>query len=157
MHTLRTWTKKSRGSAAIEFALVLPVMFMLLAAVIDWGHYMSSRVSIARATMDGARAGAATPDDATTGVNETVTAARNRTLATLAGMNKTCGGGCTVTATACAALQGSPAVCQSPPIPTIAVVVDYPYSPFFGFVPTPAGFHEEFIMAQQGNQGIAAN
>lgn len=151
MTPLRRFLKQSRGSAAIEFALVMPLMFMLLAAVIDWGHYMSTRVSIARATMDGARQGAATIDDPNTGANEIVSAARNRTLAVLTGMGKACGGGCTVVATACATGQGTPAACGSPPLPTIVVDVNYPYSPFFGFVPTPTNFHETFMMVQQSS------
>jgi Flp pilus assembly protein TadG len=156
MNTLRNLSRKSRGSAAIEFALILPIMFMLLSAVIDWGYYMSVRVSIARATMDGARAGAATPDDLATGPNETTVGARNRTLNVLAGMNRACGAGCTVTATSCVAGQGGPA-CQTPPIPTVVMQVTYPYTPFFGFVPSPGSFSETFIMAQQGGQGVAGN
>jgi Flp pilus assembly protein TadG len=154
MNSLRRIAGKSRGSAAIEFALVMPLLFMLLSAVVDWGHYMSVRVSIARATMDGARAGAASRDDLSTAGNEVQIAANARTLAVLQGMGRACGGGCNVTAVACAAGQAAPADCQSPPIPTVVVTVTYPYTPFFGFVPTPGNFREQFMMAQQSGAAV---
>jgi Flp pilus assembly protein TadG len=149
MTSLRRFLKKSRGSAAIEFALVMPLMLMLLAAVIDWGHYMSTRVSIARAAMDGARAGAAALNDPATPVNEITQSAQTRTQTVLQGMGKACGSGCMITATACATGQGT-SDCGAPPIPTVVVTVTYPYSPFFGFVPTPTNFREQFMMVQQG-------
>jgi Flp pilus assembly protein TadG len=157
MNAILRHVRKTRGSAAIEFALVMPLLFMLLSAVIDWGQYMSVRVSIARATMDGVRAGAAARDDASTGINEISQAANDRTLAVLAGMGKPCGGGCTVSALACNTGQAAPADCQSPPIPTVVVTVNYPYRPFFGFVPTPPNFREQFMMAQQSGGAAAPN
>ena len=137
-----------RGSTAMEFALMLPLLFALLSAVIDWGYYMTVRVAIARATMDGVRAGAATKDDPATAQNEVANTAQTRTTDTLAGMGRACGAGCTVTATACAVGQVG-AVCGAPPIPTIVVQITYPFSPFFGFVPTPPNFQDTFTMAQQ--------
>ena len=47
------------GSAAVEFALWLPVMLMFVASVVDYGFYMTRRVTVARAAMEGARMGAA--------------------------------------------------------------------------------------------------
>ena len=57
--TMNIIRRSKRGSAAIEFALLSTVLFLFLSTVVDWGWYMTQRVSVARATMDGARVGAA--------------------------------------------------------------------------------------------------
>lgn len=135
-----------RGNAAIEFALVLPLLFMLVSAVVDWGYYMTLRVTVARATMDGVRAGSALKDDPNTAANEVAVAAKQRTLDTLAGMGRACGS-CTVTAEACNVGQGGS--CGAPPVPAVVVTVNYPFTPFFGFVQTPPNITDSFTMANQ--------
>lgn len=46
------------GSVAIEFALVLPVLLMLVAGTLDWGIALSHQVSLIDVTRDAAFAGA---------------------------------------------------------------------------------------------------
>lgn len=150
MTRIHHFLRKSRGAAAIEFALTMPVLFLLLSAVVDWGYYMSTRVTIARTAMDGARAGAASRNDPSTGPDEIVVNAQARAAAVLLGMGKTCGGGCAITATHCAVNQGTPAACQTPPLQTIVVTVQYPYTPFFGWVATPVNLKESFMMVVEG-------
>jgi hypothetical protein len=138
-----------RGSAAIEFALLSVVMFLFLSTVVDWGWYMTQRVTVARAVMDGARVGAATfesslvPDGSLT-----VPAADARTKDVLADLDMPCGDPyCTVTVTHCSINEGG--VCGSPPFGAIHVALTYDYVPFFGFIPTPPTLQSEFIMATE--------
>ena len=49
------------GGAALEFALTLPVLLVLLAGVIEWGWYLHQEVSVTWAARDGALAGSLTP------------------------------------------------------------------------------------------------
>jgi Flp pilus assembly protein TadG len=57
---LRQWLKRGRrqdGAVAVEFALCLPVLLLLIAAVVDFGHaYYISQV-ISSASREGARYG----------------------------------------------------------------------------------------------------
>lgn len=146
---------RRRGSAAIEFALWLPVLFILLSAVIDWGAYWATRVTIARATMDGARMGAARfePDQiagsAVTPGSLVVPEAEARAESLLTSMGKPCPG--------CATAQYCPAgvatgVCNHPtlgppPFDALHIRVDYTFTPFFGWASTPTLISEEFLMA----------
>lgn len=50
--------KTRRGSTAIEFALTLPLLLILVAGVIDLGQYLFLADSVAAAIAEGARAGA---------------------------------------------------------------------------------------------------
>ena len=38
-----------RGAAAVEFALVLPLLVMLLMGVMDFGHLTSTRITLVEA------------------------------------------------------------------------------------------------------------
>lgn len=50
--------KRQRGAAALEFAIVLPVLLMLLLGIIDFGLVMGARSEVANAAREGARASA---------------------------------------------------------------------------------------------------
>jgi Flp pilus assembly protein TadG len=45
------------GAAALEFAIVLPVLLTLLCGTIDWGYYFYSREIVVNASREGARVG----------------------------------------------------------------------------------------------------
>ncbi len=47
-----------RGSVAIEFGLVLPVLLMLIAGTLDWGMALQRQVALVDVTRDAALAGA---------------------------------------------------------------------------------------------------
>ncbi|HEV3033085.1 MAG TPA: TadE family protein [Polyangia bacterium] len=49
----------SRGGAAVEFALVLPIFLAVLFAMIDYGWYFYQRFTLAAAIRDGIHQGAA--------------------------------------------------------------------------------------------------
>lgn len=52
-----------RGAAAVEFAIVLPVLLLILVGVIDWGRYFFLEHVVVNCAREAARAGSvATPD-----------------------------------------------------------------------------------------------
>lgn len=50
-----------RGAAAVEFALIFPVLMILVFGVINYGDMLSVRQSVSQAASEGARAAAVTP------------------------------------------------------------------------------------------------
>ena len=44
-----------RGQALVEFALILPVLLVLIFAIIDWGYYLFVTISVNHATRAGVR------------------------------------------------------------------------------------------------------
>lgn len=55
--TRRKSDKGQRGAAAVEFALICPVLILLLFAMIEFGLYLFNRQIITNACREGARAG----------------------------------------------------------------------------------------------------
>lgn len=55
--------KRARGGAvAVEFAITLPVLMVLLVGVIEWGWHLHRRVAVVQAVRDGALAGCVVQD-----------------------------------------------------------------------------------------------
>lgn len=52
---------RRRGNNAIEFALILPVLMMILTGIADYGWYFSQNQGVVMAAREGARAGAISP------------------------------------------------------------------------------------------------
>lgn len=50
--------RRERGAAAVEFALVLPILIMLIFGIIDFGRMLNARITITEAAREGARAAA---------------------------------------------------------------------------------------------------
>ena len=48
---------RSRGQALVEFALVLPIFFLVLSGIMDFGFMLYSRMTVINAAREGARAG----------------------------------------------------------------------------------------------------
>jgi Flp pilus assembly protein TadG len=55
---------EERGAAAVEFALVVPLLLLVLFGIISYGFMLSVRQSLAQAAGEGARAAAVTLVDA---------------------------------------------------------------------------------------------
>src|SRR6185312_11491700 len=54
--TRKTARERERGAAAVEFALVLPVLLMLIFGIIDFGRMLAAKIVITEAAREGARA-----------------------------------------------------------------------------------------------------
>jgi Flp pilus assembly protein TadG len=66
---------RQRGSAAIEFALVFPIFFTLIACALEGGRFVVSRMMLAYAVTVGARAATLSTASATTVQNAVINAA----------------------------------------------------------------------------------
>lgn len=55
--------RRTHGVAAVEFALVLPFLMLLLAGIMDFGRAYSLRVTLTNAAREGARYAAGNPTD----------------------------------------------------------------------------------------------
>ena len=53
---------RERGQSLVETAIVLPVLFLLLAAVIDFGRAFDAYIVLTNAAREGARFGSVKPD-----------------------------------------------------------------------------------------------
>lgn len=76
-----------RGAAAVEFALVLPILLLLVFGIIGYGYMLSFRQSISQAAAEGARAAAVSQTDA-----DRVTKARAAVNESLTSYGVTCSG-----------------------------------------------------------------
>jgi Flp pilus assembly protein TadG len=56
--TIRRNRRRSRGQALVEFALILPVLVLVVFGIIDFGRYVHTQNSLNEASREGARAGA---------------------------------------------------------------------------------------------------
>ena len=55
--------REDDGIAAVEFAIILPVLVAMLMGIIDWGFFFFYTESIVNAAREGARAGVVDQDD----------------------------------------------------------------------------------------------
>ena len=49
-------SSRDRGSAAVEFALVLPVLLLVIFGIVDFGRLLTAKLILTRAVQEGARA-----------------------------------------------------------------------------------------------------
>jgi Flp pilus assembly protein TadG len=56
--SVRRAGREDRGSAAVEFALVLPLLLLLIFGIIDFGRMLNAKITINEAAREGARAAA---------------------------------------------------------------------------------------------------
>jgi len=130
--------KYRRGASAIEFALTLPVIVVVLAGILEYGWYLFQLSNVVHALRDGTRIGVTVPR-----ADETGAAARAETHArtVLDGLGVPCtdGGGCIVTAT----------IAASGDVDTLTMAVEVDYEPIVGLLPTPSQLHGTFTMMVQ--------
>jgi Flp pilus assembly protein TadG len=55
LHAPRT-RRADRGAAAVEMAIVLPLLFLVIAGIIDFGRYFFEQIQLSNAAREGARA-----------------------------------------------------------------------------------------------------
>ncbi|WP_051366588.1 TadE family protein [Hamadaea tsunoensis] len=63
MKRVRLRRVSDRGASAVEFALVAPVMLLLVFGIIDFGRLFNAQITLTEAAREGARAAAVTPGD----------------------------------------------------------------------------------------------
>jgi Flp pilus assembly protein TadG len=74
-------TRRDRGAAAVEFALIAPILILLVFGIISYGIMLSFRQSISQAAGEGARAAAVAPLGSTDAVRRSrAVAAINQAL-----------------------------------------------------------------------------
>lgn len=131
--------RQRRGGAAIEFALWLPVLAILLSGIIDIAWMVSRYHNVVRAARDGARVGAAIiePDTETPGAL-VLEASRAHAEVILDGVGMPCDVGRAVTSEL-VEIPGS----------AVEVRVNYPYRPALGLFPLPVTLTSRFAMRLQ--------
>jgi hypothetical protein len=130
---------RRRGSTAIEFALTLPLLFVIVSGILEYGWYLFQLSSVVHAVRDGTRIGVTVPLEE--GPEEIATThARN----VLAGLGVPCGAsGCTVEASL------SPAG----DITIMRLEIEVPYEPVVGLLPHPSVLRGHFTMMMQDRSG----
>ena len=74
--------RTERGASAVEFAIVLPVLFLVIAGIVDFGRFFFAQIQLTNAAREGARAAVVLPNPAATDM----TAITQRALAGAAGV-----------------------------------------------------------------------
>ena len=77
--------RTERGASAVEFAIVLPVLFLVIAGIVDFGRYFFTQIQVTNAAREGARAAVVLPSPAASDM----TAITQRALAGVAGVPST--------------------------------------------------------------------
>lgn len=64
---LRGWARDERGAAVVEFAIVVPILLVMMLGIIDFGRMLAVSGGLAAAVRDGTRLAAVSsnPSDAT--------------------------------------------------------------------------------------------
>lgn len=52
-HPRPAW--RQRGAAAVEFAIVFPLLFLVMAGIVDYGRYFLTEIQLTNAVREGAR------------------------------------------------------------------------------------------------------
>lgn len=117
--------RDERGAAAVEFALILPLLMVLVFGIINYGDMLSVRQSVSQAASEGARAAAVDPGSDTV---KKAAAMKAVEQALDAQGQKCSSGGCTVDIAACAGETDKKCA-------TVKVKIDYDaVIPGFGLV-----------------------
>ena len=79
--------RSDRGAVAVEFALLLPVLVLLVFGIIDFGRVLNAQITVTQAAREGARLAALENPNAC-----------DRAAAAATGLSLTCAGNVTITA-----------------------------------------------------------
>lgn len=71
LQNIKYFFKEDCGSALLEFALIVPVLFLLFAGIIQFGFILNAKIVVNSASYEGARA-ATISDDQETGAAQAV-------------------------------------------------------------------------------------
>jgi len=128
-----------RGSRAVEFALILPVLLAFLFGIMDYGWFFNQQIAMSSAVRDGARAGSTAPQDM--GADPVLAAEQAVTRALAA-----------------AGFRGEVAVnvilVGAAPDQAIEVAASAPYESLTGFVPVPDYVAAQLTMRMEDQPGV---
>lgn len=123
-------SRRKRGQALVEFALVFPIFMLVLSGIMDFGFMLYSRMSVINASREGAHAAIVAEDHSTI-----LTVAQGAAVATAAqGGVSISGSGVTVSCLATTVSVSSPPAvsCASAKAgDSVVVTVSYTYHSFF--------------------------
>lgn len=127
-----------RGAAAIEFALVAPVMLLMVSGVIEWGRYTNQQQVVLHAVREGARMGAGLTAGGVSDeqeVTDLLSISKERTIHILneGGLDGT---GATVVTE----------IDRVDDVDMIRVAATVSYQPIVGLVPTPDNLQAQLAM-----------
>ena len=162
--------RPARGAAAVEFALVAPLLLVLVFGIVDYGIMLSFRQNLSQATAEGARAaavtqlGAAAPYDAVSKANAAIAAALGAGYSCSGALNVggtltkdgSTVGTCKVSSTACTSATAcvSSTACSTTSVRcTYSVTVTYDYSdhPLVPTILVPLPSTLTYTASAQGN------
>ncbi len=126
---MRDSSRENRGAAAVEFAITLPVVLLLLSAVLDYGWVLHQKSNMVVALKGAARLGAAIYRGSSPGP---AMVARTQAMDSLAAMGLPCPGDACQVKADLVSIAGQQAL-------QLDATVDW--SPLFGLVPTPTALH----------------
>jgi hypothetical protein len=66
---MRAFAHRPRGAAAVEFAIVLPLLLTILFGTIEWGYYFFTREIVINSAREGARVGTLQTMQSTDAIN----------------------------------------------------------------------------------------
>ncbi len=121
-----------RGGAAVEFALVLPILLALLFGIMEYGWMFLQNLSVVAAVREGARLGVTYAAEDTP-TPDAAAAARTEAALTAYGFPP---GSATITTTYAGAS----------PEETLTVTAQMPYAPLIGLVGVPAQLNGSITM-----------
>lgn len=121
-----------RGAIAVEFALVLPVLLLLVVGAIDWGWLFVQQAAVVVCARDGAHAGALAAEDAQAAAD-----ARARGSLMASGFVTDPG-------------DVQVRVYEAPPGEVVEVRIAVPFDPVVGLVPTPDQLVARTTMLREG-------
>lgn len=82
---LRRWVRRDQGAAAVEFALVLPLLLLLVLGIVDCARLYNTRITLSEAAAEGARALVASSPTTASQVNASLDRADAAIVAALRG------------------------------------------------------------------------
>jgi Flp pilus assembly protein TadG len=127
--TLRRMVRSSEGVALVEFALVVPVLLLVLVGILDTGRAVNAYVTISNASREGARYAALNPTAVPAAIKSSAVVPHAQQLDP-AGIAVSVTYNASVTSTSCPVATTTPPPTSSPAPTTIPVRVDvsYPWS-----------------------------
>jgi Flp pilus assembly protein TadG len=127
--TLQRMVASSEGVALVEFALMVPILILLLVGILDTGRAVNAYVTISNASREGARYAALNPTAAPAAIKSSAVVPHAQQL-DASGINVYVTYNAGVTSTNCPVVTTTPPPATSPAPTTIPVRVDvsYPWS-----------------------------